>query len=139
MNEFFSYLFSPTQPSVFNYATHLLIAGGVLILIGVLFKLVEVYLAKKKKNKAFKRTFRSFPGQMIWSGILLIILVESRLNNIAYLSMRFLLFLLIAFIIYYFIKVIYNAIKVYPGMKKITSNTPKKDEDNKHTYTTSKK
>jgi len=136
MLKIFSYLFSPTQPSTFNYATYLLIFSLVLIIGGIIFKAVEMFFYKNLNNKAFKRTFRSFPSQLIWCGILLLILVESRINNIAYLSMRILLVIVIGLSFYFIGKTIYKAFTVYPKMKKITGL--KKTKKEKKKYTTSK-
>lgn len=132
--EILSYLFSPIPGTSFNYYTHLVIYAAVLILIGLVFWVV---LAKKKDNKALKKTYKSAPSQFIWSGIILIILAACRVNGIAYLSMRFILIIFLGVSVYFIIKNIYLYFKKYPEMKKVVAPKEVKKEENK--YTTSKK
>lgn len=134
--EILSYLFSPIPGITFNYYLHLMIYAGVLILIGLIVWIINSVL--NKKDKAFVRTFKSLPGRLIWVGIILIILAASRVNGIAYLSMRFLLIIFLAVSVYIIIKSIYNFFKKYPEMKNVVK--PKKQKmDDKPKYTTSKK
>jgi preprotein translocase subunit YajC len=133
--EILSYLFSPIPGISFNYYNHILIYSIVLIVLGVIFWFV---LSRKKHDKAFIKTYRSAPSQFIWIGIILIILAASRVNGIAYLSMRFLLILFIGISVYIIVKSIYKYFKKYPEMQKVVKPKNKKTEE-KEKYTTSKK
>jgi hypothetical protein len=133
--EILSYLFSPIPGITFNYYNYLFIYSVALIVIGLLFWLI---LIRSKHNKALIKTYKSVPGQFIWVGIILIILAASRINGIAYLSMRFLLIIFLAISVYLIIKNIYKYFKKYPQMKKVVKPKDKKN-DTKQKYTTSKK
>ncbi len=133
--EILSYLFSPIPGITFNYYNYLYIYSVALIVIGLIFWLI---LIKAKNNKAFTKTYKSVPSQFIWIGIILVILVASRVNGIAYLSMRFLLIIFLAISAYLIIKNIFNYFKKYPEMKKVVKPKDKNNEA-KPKYTTSKK
>lgn len=132
--EVLSYLFSPIPGSSFNYATHLYIYAGILVAVAIIFK---VLIIVKKENKALKKTYRSTPGEFLWIAGILIILTASRTNGIAYLSMRFLLFIVLALSVYYIVRNIHRFFKKYPEMKKVTQ--PKVEKKDKPVYTTKKK
>lgn len=133
--EILSYLFSPIPGISFNYYNYLFIYSVALIVIGLIFWLI---LIKAKHNKALIKTYKSAPSQFIWIGIILVILAASRVNGIAYLSMRFLLIVFLAISIYLIVKNIFNYFKKYPEMKKVIKPKDKKNES-KTKYTTSKK
>jgi len=128
-----SYLFSPIPGTSWNYTTWLIAYGIALCAIAVILKVVfTVY----KNNKALKRTLRSAPGQFAWTGIILLILAGSRINGVPYLSMRFLLFVIIALSVFYIVKSIYKMIRVYPEMKKLVEKPDEKQ--NTVVYSTKK-
>ena len=119
-----SYLFSPIPGPMFNYATSVYIFAIILIVVAIGFKFV---LNAKKKNRAFIKTFSSLPSEFIWMGIVTIILNGSRTSAIPYLSMRFLLYFILALSVFYILYNLYRLIKVYPKMKlKYESKKSKK-------------
>jgi flagellar biosynthesis component FlhA len=132
--EFVSYLFSPIPGSAFNYSLALIIYAGILFAAAIIIKII---LSIKRKNKALRKTLRSAPSEFVWTSIILFILVASRINGIPYLSMRFLLILVMALSVFYIGKSIQRMIKKYPEMKNVTK--PKKDKKSDHIYTTRKK
>jgi len=131
--EILSYVFSPIPGTSFNYYTHLIIYAAALVAIGLVFWII---LSIKKDNKALKKTYKSAPSQFIWVGIILIILAACRVNGIAYLSMRLLLFIFIILSAYFIVKNIYSYFTKYPEMKKVVKPKVSKEEGPK--YTTSK-
>lgn len=132
--EFLSYLFSPYPGSQFNYSNELLVYAGVLIVLGMIIKTILII---KKENKALKKTIRTVPSEFIWSGLILTVVVLSRTSAIPYLSMRFLLYIVVALSFFYIGLLIYRLIKKYPEMKKVVK--PKSTSFEKETsYTTGK-
>ncbi|MFC1655911.1 hypothetical protein ACFL3C_03515 [Patescibacteria group bacterium] len=132
--EIVSYLFSPVPGSTFTYDTAVYIYAAALFVIAIL---IKVLLAIKKNNKALKKVLRATPGQFAWTAILLAILTASRNSGVPYLSMRTLLFIIIALSFFYIGFTIYKMIKKYPEMKEITK--PKVRKEQGPSYTTSKK
>jgi hypothetical protein len=133
--EFLSYLFSPFPGSQFNYSTEMLIYAGILIVLGFV---VKAILIVKKHNKALKKSLKSSPSEFIWTGLILIVITLSRTNAIPYLSMRFLLYLIIALSLLYIGLLIFRLVKKYPEMKEVVK--PKKTVQEKEAkYTTGKK
>jgi hypothetical protein len=130
-----SYLFSPYPGSIFNYGNWLIIYATALAVFGIIIKILFVVL---KQNKALKRTLRSFPGQLIWTGLSLIILTLSRTKGVPFLSMRVLLFIAAGLSIYYILKAIWRLIKTYPEMKRMVEK-PVAHHQEKTVYTTKKR
>ena len=133
--ELVSYLFSPIPGSAFNYYWAIVIYAAVLIAVAVGIKAI---LIAKKNNKALKKTYKSTPGQFIWTGIIILLLAASRANGIPYLSMRFLLILGLLLSVYYIVKNILNYFKKYPEMKKVVAPKRNKKEE-RPSYSTHKK
>lgn len=132
--EIVSYLFSPIPGSLFSYSTTLYIYAGALFISAIL---IKVLITIKKNNKALKKVLRVTPSEFIWSAIILVILTASRTKGVPYLSMRFLLFIILALSFFYIGLTIYKMIKKYPEMKEVTK--PKEVKAKSHSYTTSKK
>ncbi|MCD6109590.1 hypothetical protein J7J83_02430 [bacterium] len=132
--QFISYLFSPIPVSVFHYSFYLIIYSIALIVIAIAMKIIIA----KKSSKALRRVYRNMPSHFIWIALTLIILIESRTNAIPYLSMRFLLYIVILISIYLVAINIYRFFTKYPKVKNIIKTKPNKQE-NKHHYSTSKK
>ncbi len=129
------YLFSPIPGSAFKYSTAVMIFAVALIVIAIaLIILIKI----KNNNKALRKVYRNTPGHFIWMGISLIVLTASRTNAIPYLSMRFLLYIILLISVYLVGLNIYRLFTKYPEMKNVTKPKPKK-EDNKKSYSTSKK
>lgn len=131
--EIVSYLFSPIPGSAFNYWLYVYIYASVLIALAIGF---IVLIKIKKDNKALRKTYKSAPSEFLWMGITIAILTASRTNGIPYLSMRFLLFIIVALSFYYIIKNIHRLFKKYPEMKEVVKPKIKKQE--KTSYSTKK-
>ena len=129
-----SYLFSPIPGTVFNYINLVLIYSGLLVVAAILLKVLFIV---RKGNKALKRTLKTAPSQFAWCGVILPLLALSRTNGVPYLSMRFILFIMVLLSVYYIAKSIYRMIKVYPEMKNLIEKPQQKDD--KVVYTTKKK
>ena len=133
MYDILTYVFSPFANQSFNYGKYTMAYAIILLLIGIG---IKVLLIIKKDNKALRRTFKVTPSEFIWVGIVLAMLVGARETAIAYLSMRFLMMIVIGLSFYYIYKNIHRYIKKYPEMKKLTKGTTTKNEK---TYSTHKK
>ena len=130
--EIVSYLFGPFPGSAFGYYSHLMIFAAVLFVLGILIKII----VSRKNNKALRKVLRHTPGEFIWIAIILFILVSSRAKGVPYLSMRFMLFLILGLALYFIGKTIYNLIKKYPEMKKVVA--PKTKNKEAPSYSTKK-
>jgi len=122
----FLYFFN-RAPGEFSYYIPLSILCGLLIIGSIVFSFI--YNKKKKTDFAFKRLFRTVSKRMTIFAILFIILMLIRYQNIAYLSMRFWMYLLSAVFLYFVYRHVKVAIKEYPREKTNvhTNLSPKKD------------
>ena len=134
MYNILTYLFSPFAATSFNYGKYTMAYAIALILIGIGIKALIVI---KKNNKALRRTFKVAPGEFIWLGVILAMLVGARETGVAYLSMRFLMFLVIGISIYYIYKNIHRYIKKYPEIQRLSKG--RSTNKNEKTYSTNKK
>ena len=103
----FSYFFAPNPGTQFSYYIPILVLAGVLILGAIAFS--GYYNKKKKTDFAFKRLFRKLSGRMFLFGILFLVLIALRYENISYFSMRILLYLTALISLYF----VYRYIKIY--------------------------
>lgn len=105
-NQIVLYFFSPLPGREFLYY----IPITILILgLFILSLYLSVYSRKHKDNKAFKKTFRSYPGKLQLMAVLLGIYGLLRYYYVPLFSMRFLLYVLVAITIY----VLYSLIQAY--------------------------
>jgi hypothetical protein len=130
MMEIVSYIFSPVPGAAFNYSTHLFIYSILLVAAAIALKIL---IRVKKKNKALRKTWRTAPGQFLWTGLIIALLTASRESGIPYLSMRFLLFIALGLSVYYIFINIYKYFTKYPEMKEVTKPKVKKREKKKYT------
>lgn len=132
-----SYFFNTAPGSEFRYYIPLLILAGVLIIGSVVFSVI--YSKKKKTDFAFKRLFKKLSGRFILIGILLLLLIALRYENIPYFSMRFFMYLLLLFFAYS----IYQYIKIakvdYPREKENVKNLIAKSSKETPRYLPNKK
>ena len=130
MMEIVSYIFSPVPGAAFNYSTHLFVYSILLVTAAIV---IKIFIRVKKENKAFRKTWRTAPGQLLWTGLIITILTASRTSGIPYLSMRFLLLIALGLSFYYIFINIYKYFTKYPEMKKVTKPKVKKEEKKKYT------
>jgi len=130
-----SYLFSPIPGSVFHYSLFLMIYAIILIVVAVI---VKVLIITIKTNKALRRVYRHMPNHFVWIALTLIILIKSRTTAIPYLSMRFLLYIIVLISLYLVTINIYRFFTKYPEIKNLIKPKANKEET-KHNYSTAKK
>jgi len=114
-NSIILYFFSPLPGSNFLYYVPIGILI-VLLLSGSIF--LSVKTKKGKEDKAFRKTFRSFPGKLQLLSFLLALYLLFRYYYVPFFSMRFLLLVLLfstAFVLYLLLKA-YR--QVYPVEKE---------------------
>ncbi len=130
IKSFFSYFFTSNPGTEFSYYIPVVVVAVALILGSILFS--QYYKRKKKTDFAFKRLFKSLSSRMLLFGVLFLVLIAFRYENIPYFSMRVLLYLtalLFLYFVYRYIKVL--AVK-YPKEKENAQakhHTVKKEEN----------
>ena len=114
-NNIIIYIFGPMPGPTFNY--YYFVLGLVIVLlilsIGIIF-----YIKKNKDNKAFKKLFRGYPSKILLLTTVLAIYLPARYYRVPFFSMRALLYIVIAVIIYLLVKIVLTFIKEYPVEKK---------------------
>lgn len=119
-----NYLLDPTPGSANHYYIPLIITFALLMIGGVLCK---KYLRQHKKDQALRKLFKNTSRNLMALGIIGLLLIAIRYENLPYLSMRFFLWLLVIITIVFFAKTIYTYIKKYPVEKeKIKKHIEKK-------------
>ncbi|MFH1533783.1 MAG: hypothetical protein ABID64_02535 [Nitrospirota bacterium] len=123
----FSYFFTSNPGTEFSYYVPVLVFAAVLILGSILFS--QYYKKKKKTDFAFKRLFKKLSSRMLLFGILFLVLMAFRYENIPYFSMRILLYLTALIFLYF----IYRYIKIYAVKypKEKENTQPKQHVENK--------
>lgn len=115
ITSFLQYFFDPLPAGPFRYMNIFLIFTGCLLGCSIL---LRVLLKKRKEDKVFRKYFRSLPGTLQTIAILEGIYILSRYENIPYLSMRFLNYILMATTLYFFVKNLQIYLKDYPNAQK---------------------
>lgn len=113
-NQIILYFFSPLPGREFIYYIPLIILV-VALLAGSLY--ISWFSRKNKNNKAFKKTFKSYPGKLQLMGFLLALYVLFRYYYVPVFSMRFLLYILIAVTAYLLYVMVKAYRKKYPQEK----------------------
>ena len=125
-----NYLFNSVPGTEFRYYIPLLILATLLILGAMVFS--QIYKRRKKFDFAFKRLFKNLSNRLIIIGILLLILVAVRYEQIPYFSMRLWLYAVLLFLLYTFYRYIKIYLKDYPKEKlnvKKKTHFAKKEEN----------
>ncbi len=131
------YFFSAAPGSEFRYYIPLLILAGVLIGGSIIFSFI--YSKKKKTDFAFKRLFKKLSSRFIIIGIILLLLIALRYENIPYFSMRLFIYLLLLFFIYSVYRFIKIAKVDYPREKENVKNLIAKSSKETPRYLPNKK
>jgi len=126
-------------PISFNYTTETLIFAILLILASIIFSFT--YKKFKKKNIAFKHTYKTLSKSLSTYGILFLLLDGFRYETIPFFSMRLWIYITVIAFAYTVIKYIIATVKTYPALKKELELKRKKLHKNKNSkkYTTKKK
>ncbi|HBB02252.1 MAG: hypothetical protein US89_C0002G0094 [Candidatus Peregrinibacteria bacterium GW2011_GWF2_38_29] len=114
MNDILKYLFSPAPGVKFSFYTIFL----VLFLILLTGALISRFLIKKHKNPAFKKNFGTVPLNLLYFAAIIGFLVFSRYENIAFFSMRFMLYFTLLIFVYWTGKQVYTFFKKYKKESK---------------------
>lgn len=115
LNDIILHFFNPIPGQNFQYYIPLYILIAILIILAAG---IIVFSKRSKDNKAFKKLFRSYPSKLGIIAGLFIVYVSVRYYSVAFFSMRFLLYVLIAITIYIFYSMIKTYISKYPEEKK---------------------
>ncbi|MBL4695128.1 hypothetical protein JKY72_07225 [Candidatus Gracilibacteria bacterium] len=129
-----SYLFNPAPGQSFKFYLPLAIFAALLIIGGLLFS--HAYNKKKKHDFAFKRLFKKTGKRMVLFGIIFVLLIAFRYENIPYFAMRFWIYLNLALIAFNGYKYGKLYFKVYPRERQ---NAQPKSVEKVISYTTHKK
>lgn len=120
------YFFSYSPGEIFSYFIPLIIFTAIIFGFSIF---LFIAVKKQRKNKAFKKNFRYFPVRFLILSILLGIYTFFRSNYVAFLSMRFFLYLLIIITLYFLFLFIHKYIYKYPAEKK---KYEQREEKNKY-------
>lgn len=137
IKSFFSYFFTSNPGTAFSYYIPVLILSAVLILGSLIFS--QYYKKKKKTDFAFKRLFKNLSSRMVLFGILFLILVAFRYENIPYFSMRILLYLTALIFLYFVYRYIKIYIVKYPKEKENSQLKQHVDKKEENKYLPNKK
>ncbi|MBD3361125.1 hypothetical protein GF366_04990 [Candidatus Peregrinibacteria bacterium] len=104
---FLKYFFTPAPGATIKFYLPISILAAILILGSIAFSIL--YKKRKKEDFAFKRLFKKTSGRARAFGILFIVLIAVRYENIPYFSMRIWMYLLLLILAYF----VYKYIKIY--------------------------
>lgn len=130
----FTYLFDPRPGQNFAFYLPLAIFAILLIIGGIIFS--HYYNKKKKHDFAFKRLFKKVGTRMTQFGIIFILLIAFRYENIPYFAMRLWIYITLALLVFNIYKYGKTYHKVYPSEKE---NSKPKVQKKVSSYTTHKK
>jgi L-asparagine transporter-like permease len=120
IKSFFFYLFYPLPGSQFKFYIPLLILALLLIVGGVIFS--ALYKNRKKTDFAFKRLFVKTSKRLVILGILFLLLVVVRYENIPYFSMRIWIYLSLFLLLFFAYKTAKTFKVEYPKEKENIMN-----------------
>jgi amino acid transporter len=110
-----SYVFNPAPGRSFGYYIVFGIIAGLCLALAIFLK---IYIKKNKEDKAFRRIFKRFPTRLTYLSVILAAYLFFRYYAVPFLSMRFLLYVILASIIYLFYLLINSYLNKYPLEKK---------------------
>lgn len=100
-----SYYFQTQPDANFQFTTITLIIGIALIIFGIIW---ELYRKKIMTDKVARKILRPYPGKLIRYGFIVLLLLAVREAGIAYLSMRIWWFVLLAFVLFSFLRLLFT-------------------------------
>lgn len=116
LKDTFLYFFKPSPGTSFSYYLPLLVLIALLLIGAIAFSVI--YKSKKKHDFAFKRLFKSLSKRLIIFGLVLLVLIAVRYENIPYFSMRLWLYLTILLLLHTAYKYIKAYTVEYPKEKE---------------------
>ena len=124
------YLFRPIPGSPFNFYIPLLVLGILLIAGGfVMIKLIR----KRKDDRAFRKLMNNIPGKCFWIGVLILLNIGARHERFPLVGSRFVMFLILGYLLYVTVKLIRDYRKKLPLMREQFKESPMQKK-----YTTKK-
>lgn len=115
ISDLFAYVFDPRPPLVFKYYVVLAILCAVMIGFSIF---LRIWLKKQREDKTLKRCLRGYVGKIQLLAVFLAFYLFFRYTGVAYLSVRFLLYIILAAIAYLVFRISKTYFKDYPEMKK---------------------
>lgn len=112
---FLSLLFKSSPGAAFSYYPHVIGLALALIVWSIVFH--YIYKSKKKTDIAFKKLFKDVSQKSALMGVLFLVLVAVRYENIPYFAMRLWLYLAVALLAYFIYKYAQTYKKDYKEMK----------------------
>jgi phosphatidylserine synthase len=110
-----SYIFDPLPPTAFYYYIFLALLVAAILCCSFYLRL---RIRKNKDDKTFRRLFRGFPAKLETVAVVIGINLLSRYYNVAFLSMRLILFVTLAIGAYLVYRMAIAHMKEYPSEKK---------------------
>jgi len=137
ISSLFKYFFETNPGSEMRFYIPLIVITAILILGSLVFYFI--YKNRKKEDFAFKRIFKSTSKNLITLGLILLILLMIRFENIMYLSMRAWLYLTLLFIVLFLYALAKKFFLVYPKERENTKKPISKNDESKKSYSTKKR
>lgn len=116
LGDFIRYFFNPFPGPMTN--TFLVIAIVLALLIFGASIGLRIILKNKKEDKIFRKMFRSLPRKMQTVAILLGLYILARYLNMPYITIRFLMYILLGVEVYLIYKYAKVYLQEYPEMKE---------------------
>ncbi len=129
VKSFLYYFVDSTPGSQFTYQIPVIIIAAALIIGSIVFS--GYYKKKKKSDFAFKRLFKHMPRNMMLMGILFVLLLIVRYENIPYFAMRLWLYLSLILLLYLVYRYVRIYTKVYP-VEKLNAQPKSKKQEKKY-------
>lgn len=111
----------------------------ILVALGIIGGVALIILMKVKRDAHFKKTVQEFPSKLITISFLLLINLFSRFNRIEVLSMRFITYLLAAWLIFSFYQLSRALIVKLPAQKKVQEHAVESLERKYHIHKNKKR
>lgn len=130
-NSIVGYIFSPFPGRSFGYYILVIVIVIALFLLDLF---IRIYIRKNKDDKIFRKLFRGFPSKIELLALSLAGYLIARYFNVAFLSMRMFLYLLLALVVFLIYLLASTYLKDYPEAKK-----RREDQISKNKYLPRKK
>ncbi|MGL5831543.1 MAG: hypothetical protein ACRCZE_05365 [Candidatus Altimarinota bacterium] len=112
--DFLNYFFSLNPGTAFaNQWIYWVLIGFSTFLAFYLF-----YLIRNKTDKNLKKLIKPYPSRLLLINILIMLYIFLRTSNVQVFSMRMVLYILIAWLLWTFYKIYHNYFVVYPKKQK---------------------
>lgn len=130
LKAFINYLFNSTPGAEFKYYIPLTILSGLLICGSIIASII--YKQRKKHDFAYKRLFKKLSSRLIIFGIIFLVLIAVRHENIPYFSIRIFIYATIGFLAYTTYKYIKTFFVDYPKEKAFIPSPHAENPQNKY-------